>query len=143
MDVLTLSVTLIPRTLNMALSGIRDMSLHRGATAEPPSGADVRALSRTTACCLMPSGVSWDAADRYTYLHNRVESIERCANMWQQRLPDARIGIVHGKMGQKEIAKVMNEMADGEIDILVCTTIIETGIDISEREHAHHRERRQ
>ena len=64
------------------------------------------------------------------YLHNRVESIERCANMWQQRLPDARIGIVHGKMGQKEIAKVMNEMADGEIDILVCTTIIETGIDI-------------
>ena len=50
--------------------------------------------------------------------------------MWQQRLPDARIGIVHGKMGQKEIAKVMNEMADGEIDILVCTTIIETGIDI-------------
>ena len=64
------------------------------------------------------------------YLHNRVESIERCAGMWQQRLPDARIGIVHGKMGQKEIAKVMNEMADGEIDILVCTTIIETGIDI-------------
>ena len=64
------------------------------------------------------------------YLHNRVESIERCAGMWQQRLPDARIGIVHGKMGQKEIAKVMNEMADGAIDILVCTTIIETGIDI-------------
>ena len=64
------------------------------------------------------------------YLHNHVESIARCANLLQQRLPEARIGVVHGKMTQKEIAAAMNAMADGETDILVCTTIIETGIDI-------------
>ena len=128
-DVLTLSATPIPRTLNMALSGIRDMS----SIEEPPQNRH----PVQTFVLEQNDGVLLDAIRRELgrggqvyYLHNRVESIERCANMWQQRLPDARIGIVHGKMGQKEIAKVMNEMADGEIDILVCTTIIETGIDI-------------
>ena len=128
-DVLTLSATPIPRTLNMALSGIRDMS----SIEEPPQNRH----PVQTFVLEQNDGVLLDAIRRELgrggqvyYLHNRVEAIERCANMWQQRLPDARIGIVHGKMGQKEIAKVMNEMADGEIDILVCTTIIETGIDI-------------
>lgn len=128
-DVLTLSATPIPRTLNMALSGIRDMS----SIEEPPQNRH----PVQTFVLEQNDGVLLDAIRRELgrggqvyYLHNRVESIERCASMWQQRLPDARIGIVHGKMGQKEIAKVMNEMADGEIDILVCTTIIETGIDI-------------
>src|SRR5699024_7915634 len=55
---------------------------------------------------------------------------DRCAAQLQKRLPDARIGVVHGKMALREINSVMNAMADGEIDILVCTTIIETGIDI-------------
>ena len=81
------------------------------------------------ACCSTRSGELSRGGQVY-YLHNRVESIERCAAQLQQRLPDARIGIVHGKMAQKEIAAVMNAMADGEVDILVCTTIIETGIDI-------------
>ena len=128
-DVLTLSATPIPRTLNMALSGIRDMS----SIEEPP-------LDRhpvQTFVLEQNDGVLHDAIRRELsrggqvyYLHNRVESIERCAAQLQQRLPDARIGIVHGKMAQKEIAAVMNAMADGEVDILVCTTIIETGIDI-------------
>ena len=128
-DVLTLSATPIPRTLNMALSGIRDMS----SIEEPP-------LDRhpvQTFVLEQNDGVLLDAIRRELsrggqvyYLHNRVESIERCAAQLQQRLPDARIGIVHGKMAQKEIAAVMNAMADGEVDILVCTTIIETGIDI-------------
>ncbi len=128
-DVLTLSATPIPRTLNMALSGIRDMS----SIEEPP-------LDRhpvQTFVLEQNDGVLLDAIRRELsrggqvyYLHNRVESIARCANQLQQRLPDARIGVVHGKMAQKEIASVMNAMADGEVDILVCTTIIETGIDI-------------
>ncbi len=128
-DVLTLSATPIPRTLNMALSGIRDMS----SIEEPPMNRH----PVQTFVLEQNDGVLLDAIRRELarggqvyYLHNRVESIEKCAAAWQSRLPDARIGIVHGKMGQKEIASVMNEMADGEIDILVCTTIIETGIDI-------------
>ena len=128
-DVLTLSATPIPRTLNMALSGIRDMS----SIEEPP-------LDRhpvQTFVLEQNDGVLLDAIRRELsrggqvyYLHNRVESIDRCAAQLQQRLPDARIGIVHGKMAQKEINAAMNAMAEGEIDILVCTTIIETGIDI-------------
>ena len=128
-DVLTLSATPIPRTLNMALSGIRDMS----SIEEPP-------LDRhpvQTFVLEQNDGVLLDAIRRELarggqvyYLHNRVESIERCAALWQQRLPDAHLGIVHGKMTQKEIAAAMNAMAEGEIDILFCTTIIETGIDI-------------
>ena len=128
-DVLTLSATPIPRTLNMALSGIRDMS----SIEEPPMNRH----PVQTFVLEQNDGVLLDAIRRELarggqvyYLHNRVESIEKCAAAWQARLPDARIGIVHGKMGQREIANVMNEMADGEIDILVCTTIIETGIDI-------------
>ena len=128
-DVLTLSATPIPRTLNMALSGIRDMS----SIEEPP-------LDRhpvQTFVLEQSDGVLLDAMRRELarggqvyYLHNRVESIDRCAAGLQARLPDARLGVIHGKMAQKEINAVMNAMAEGEIDILVCTTIIETGIDI-------------
>ena len=128
-DVLTLSATPIPRTLNMALSGIRDMS----SIEEPP-------LDRhpvQTFVLEQNDGVLLDAMRRELarggqvyYLHNRVETIDRCAAQLQKRLPDARIGVVHGKMALREINSVMNAMADGEIDILVCTTIIETGIDI-------------
>ncbi len=128
-DVLTLSATPIPRTLNMALSGIRDMS----SIEEPPLDRH----SVQTFVLEQNDGVLLDAIRRELarggqvyYLHNRVESIERCAALWQQRLPDAHLGIVHGKMTQKEIAAAMNAMAEGEIDILFCTTIIETGIDI-------------
>lgn len=78
----------------------------------------------------MPSGVNWDAAGRCTTCTTAWSPSSDVRTCGSSGFRDARIGIVHGKMGQKEIAKVMNEMADGEIDILVCTTIIETGIDI-------------
>ena len=64
------------------------------------------------------------------YLHNRVETIARCAARLQEHLPGARVAVAHGKMNEEELGDVMQRMADGEIDILVCTTIIETGIDI-------------
>ena len=128
-DVLTLSATPIPRTLNMALSGIRDMSV----LEEPPH--DRHPVQ--TYVMEYDNGVIVDALRREMYrggqsyyLHNRVENIERTAADLQKQLPDAEIAVAHGKMSQRELANVMTRMSDGEIDILVCTTIIETGIDI-------------
>ena len=128
-DVLTLSATPIPRTLNMALSGIRDMS----TLEEPP--ADRQPVQ--TYVLEHDWGVLADAMRRELerggqvyYLHNRVETIDRTAGRIQAMLPDARVAVAHGKMTQEAINDVMSQMTDGEVDILVCTTIIETGIDI-------------
>ena len=128
-DVLTLSATPIPRTLNMALSGIRDMS----TLEEPPQDR----LPVQTYVLEHDWGVLADAMRRELerggqvyYLHNRVETIERTAARIQALLPEARIGVGHGKMTQEELSDVMSHMTDGDLDILVCTTIIETGIDI-------------
>ena len=128
-DVLTLSATPIPRTLNMALSGIRDMS----TLEEPPQDR----LPVQTYVLEHDWGVLADAMKRELerggqvyYLHNRVETIERTAARIQALLPEAHIGVGHGKMTQEELSDVMSHMTDGDLDILVCTTIIETGIDI-------------
>ena len=128
-DVLTLSATPIPRTLNMAMSGIRDMS----TLEEPPQDR----LPVQTYVLEHDWGVLADAMKRELerggqvyYLHNRVETIERTAARIQALLPEARIGVGHGKMTQEELSDVMSHMTDGDLDILVCTTIIETGIDI-------------
>jgi transcription-repair coupling factor (superfamily II helicase) len=128
-DVLTLSATPIPRTLNMALSGIRDMSV----LEEPPQ--DRHPVQ--TYVMEYDEGVIMDAMRREFnrggqsyYLHNHVDSIERAAARIHAALPDAEIAVAHGRMSQRELAKVMTRVSDGEIDILVCTTIIETGIDI-------------
>ena len=129
-DTLTLSATPIPRTLNMALSGIRDMS----AIEEPPH--DRHPVQ--TYVLEYNEPVVFDAIRRELarggqvyYLHNIVEDIQETAAYIQRKLPDSVIGIVHGKMSQRELTNTMTKMADGEIDILVCTTIIETGIDIA------------
>lgn len=128
-DVLTLSATPIPRTLNMALSGIRDMS----SIEEPPHNRHpVQTYVLEYSEPLLLDAIRRELArgGQVFYLHNIVESIDSVALHLQEELPDARIGIAHGKMGQRQLASVMREMTDGEIDILVCTTIIETGIDI-------------
>jgi len=129
-DVLTLSATPIPRTLNMALSGIRDMS----TLEEPP--ADRQPVQ--TYVLEHDWGVLGDAMRRELerggqvyYLHNRVETIDKCAARLQMMLgEEAAIGIAHGKMSQEAIDDVMSRMTDGELNVLVCTTIIETGIDL-------------
>ena len=129
-DVLTLSATPIPRTLNMALSGIRDMS----TLEEPP--ADRQPVQ--TYVLEHDWGVLGDAMRRELerggqvyYLHNRVETIDKCAARLQMLLgEEAAIGIAHGKMSQEAIDDVMSQMTDGELNVLVCTTIIETGIDL-------------
>ena len=128
-DVLTLSATPIPRTLNMALSGIRDMS----AIEEPPHDrhpVQTYVLEYNEPLVLDAIRRELARGGQVYYLHNIVESIDRTAARLQKELPDARIGVAHGKMAQRELTNAMTQMADGEIDILVCTTIIETGIDI-------------
>ena len=128
-DVLTLSATPIPRTLNMALSGIRDMS----AIEEPPHDrhpVQTYVLEYNEPLVIDAIRRELARGGQVYYLHNIVESIDRTAARLQKELPDARIGVAHGKMAQRELTNAMTQMADGEIDILVCTTIIETGIDI-------------
>ena len=130
-DVLTLSATPIPRTLNMALSGIRDMS----TLEEPPM--DRQPVQ--TYVLEHDWGVLSDAMRRELerggqvyYLHNRVETITRTAARIKEMLGgEVNVGVAHGKMTQEELNDVMKRMSDGEVDILVCTTIIETGIDIA------------
>ena len=129
-DVLTLSATPIPRTLNMALSGIRDMS----SLEEPPHGRQpVQTYVVEHDWSLLADAMrrELDRGGQVYYLHNRVESITQTAGRIKRMLGDeVRIGIAHGKMSQDEINDVMQQMTDNELDILVCTTIIETGIDL-------------
>ena len=129
-DVLTLSATPIPRTLNMALSGIRDMS----TIEEPPHDrypVQTFVLEYAEPVLVDAMRREIERGGQVYYLHNRVESIAQCAARIKKALPDAEIGIAHGKMGEEELSDVMQRMAEGELQILVCTTIIETGIDIS------------
>ncbi|MGI5965760.1 MAG: transcription-repair coupling factor [Anaerotruncus rubiinfantis] len=128
-DVLNLSATPIPRTLNMAMSGIRDMSILEEApqdrhpvqtyVIEHDWGIIAQAIERE-----MRRG------GQIFYLHNRVESIDSCAYKLQQLVPDARIVTAHGKMTEEHLSRVWQQLLDYEVDILVCTTIIETGVDV-------------
>ncbi len=128
-DVLTLSATPIPRTLNMAMTGIRDMSV----IEEAPQ--DRRPVQ--TYVLEHDNGVITDAIRRELrrdgqvyYLHNRIENIDRVAASLQTRLPEARITVAHGRMGEEELSEIWRQVLEHEVDILVCTTIIETGVDI-------------
>ena len=128
-DVLTLSATPIPRTLNMAMAGIRDMSLleippvGRHPVQSYVIGHDMAVLSEAMERELRRGGQVY-------YLHNRVDTIEATARKIKEFLPDARIGIGHGKMSEEELSEVWRQLLENEIDILVCTTIIETGVDV-------------
>ena len=129
-DVLTLSATPIPRTLNMALSGLRSMS----TIEEPPRDRqpvqtfvmeqDAAAVCDAIRRELLRGGQVY-------YLHNRVENIEQTALRLQKQLGGGvSVGVAHGKMDEEQLSRVMDDMVEGKIQVLVCTTIIETGIDI-------------
>lgn len=129
-DVLTLSATPIPRTLNMALSGIRDMS----TIEEPPAGRHpVQTYVLEHDWAIIADAVRREVArgGQVYYLHNRVETIERAASRVAALAEGIRIGVAHGKMDEPELEAVMERMAEGEIQALVCTTIIESGLDIA------------
>ncbi len=128
-DVLTLSATPIPRTLHMALTGIRDMSLIETA----PEGRQ----AVQTYVMEWDESVARDAilheverGGQVFIVHNRVQSIDRFADQVRALVPEARVVIGHGQMPEGLLRQVMEKFADGEFDVLVCTTIIESGIDI-------------
>jgi transcription-repair coupling factor (superfamily II helicase) len=128
-DVLTLTATPIPRTLQMSLSGVRDITV----IETPPrdrhpiqtyvglfdEGMVQRAVSREV-----------DRGGQVFYLHNRVETIDKAALRLRELLPRVRFGIAHGQMAEQELEKVMLEFLRGDADVLVTTTIIESGLDI-------------
>ena len=130
-DVLTLSATPIPRTLNMALSGLRDMS----AIEEPPADRQpVQTYVMEHDWAILEDAMRKELGrgGQIYYLHNRVESIDLTASRIQKLLgPEVHVVTGHGKMTEQELSAVMGAMVNGEADVLVCTTIIETGIDIS------------
>ena len=129
-DMLTLSATPIPRTLNMAMSGIRDMSVIEEApqnrhpvqtyVLEHDDGVIFEALRRE----LHRGGQAY-------YIHNNIETIHGCAARIKEAIPEARVGVAHGKMPEEELSRIWKQLMDQEIDILVCTTIIETGVDVA------------
>ena len=128
-DVLTISATPIPRTLNMAISGIRDMSvLEMPPQDRHPVQTFVLEQDMSFLSKVMEREIN--RGGQVYYLHNRVDSIQKKADEIAAFLPNARIGIGHGKMNEEELSEVWRSLLDGEIDILVCTTIIETGVDV-------------
>ncbi len=129
-DVLTLSATPIPRTLNMALSGIRDMSV----LADPPQDR----YPVQTYVTEYQEGIVMQAISRELkrggqvyYIHNRIDTIQNCAARIQGMFPDARIAVAHGRLSEEEMSDIWQSVVENEIDILVCTTIIETGVDVA------------
>ena len=128
-DVLTLSATPIPRTLNMALSGIRDMS-----TLEvPPSDRyPVQTFVMEHNNVILDDAIRREVerGGQVYYLHNRTETIDQCAGALRRRIPGLNVAVAHGQMGEDALGDVMQAMTEGDIQVLVCTTIIETGLDI-------------
>ena len=128
-DVLTLSATPIPRTLNMALSGIRDMSSLEEA---PQDRHPVQTYVLEYDQAVINDAVRRELrrGGQVYYLHNKVESIERVAARLQAQIPEAKVGFGHGKMPEGELSEVWRRVMEQEINVLVCTTIIETGVDV-------------
>ncbi len=128
-DVLTLSATPIPRTLHLSLVGIRDLSV----IETPPEAR----LPIQTRIAEDDDGLVRDAISREIdrggqafYVHNRVETIEAAAERVRRLVPNARVAIGHGQMAEGMLERVMLNFSDGKFDVLVCTTIIESGLDI-------------
>ncbi len=128
-DVLTLTATPIPRTLNMAMSGILDMSLLE----------DVPGMRQPVQTYVMEhdEGIIGEVIRRELrrggqvfYLHNRIESIYNVAGRLSRQFPDAHIAVAHGRTEKDQLEEIWQSLVDGETDILVCTTIIETGVDV-------------
>ena len=128
-DVLTLSATPIPRTLNMAMSGIRDMSV----IEEPPVDrypVQTYVIEHNMGVIIQAINKELRRGGQVYYIHNRVETIDLCAAKIAELIPDARIAVAHGQLSEERLSDIWTELVDHEIDILVCTTIIETGVDV-------------
>jgi len=128
-DVLTLTATPIPRTLNMAMSGIRDMSV---LTEAPVDRQPVQTYVLEHDDAVITEAIQRELRrdGQVFYMHNRVESIYNIAARIKRNVPDAKIEIAHGKMDREQLEDIWRSLVEGECDILVSTTIIETGIDV-------------
>ena len=128
-DILTLTATPIPRTLNMAMSGMRDLSI----IATPPARRlAIKTFVRQSDDSTIREAVLREImrGGQVYFLHNQVETIEKVAADLEKLIPEARITIAHGQMRERELEKVMNDFYHQRFNLLVCTTIIETGIDV-------------
>jgi len=127
-DILSLSATPIPRTMHLALSGLRDISLIQTA---PPGRLPVKTIIQPSSLKVIKEAIKYELArnGQVYYLHNRVETIEMAAQQIKRLVPKARIGIVHGRLHEKQLVRVMDDFGQGKIDVLVATTIIENGLD--------------
>ena len=128
-DILTLTATPIPRTLNMAMSGMRDLSI----IATPPARRlAVKTFVREYDALVVREAILREVlrGGQVYYLYNDVENIQKAAEKLAELVPEARITIGHGQMRERELERVMNDFHHQRFNVLVCTTIIETGIDI-------------
>ncbi len=128
-DILTLTATPIPRTLNMAMSGMRDLSI----IATPPARRlAVKTFVREYDALVVREAILREVlrGGQVYYLYNDVENIQKAAERLAELVPEARIAIGHGQMRERELERVMNDFHHQRFNVLVCTTIIETGIDI-------------
>ena len=128
-DILTLSATPIPRTLNMAMSGLRDMSSLDEAPGDRHP-VQTYVLEQNDGVLIDAINKELRRGGQVYYLHNRVESISACAAKLKAKIPNARFAVAHGKMSEDELSRVWQQLVEHEIDVLVCTTIIETGVDV-------------
>ncbi|MCH8204718.1 MAG: transcription-repair coupling factor [Candidatus Hydrogenedentes bacterium] len=128
-DVLTLTATPIPRTLHMSMSGVRDMSVINTA---PNDRLPIHTCIEVFDEKLVTEAIRRELAreGQVFYLHNRVQSIDKVAAMVKKFVPEARVSIGHGQMPERELEEVMAAFVRGESDVLVCTTIIGSGLDI-------------
>ncbi|MCL4834699.1 MAG: transcription-repair coupling factor [Caldilineaceae bacterium] len=128
-DVLTLSATPIPRTLHMSLSGVRDMST---ITTPPQERLPVRTILSEYDDNLVKQAIQReiDREGQIFLVHNRVQGIEQIAARVRRLVPSARVEVAHGQMAERGLEDVMMRFADGEIDVLISTTIVENGLDI-------------
>ncbi len=128
-DILTLTATPIPRTLNMAFSSLRDLSI----IATPPAKRlSIKTFVREYNTTLISEAILRELmrGGQVYYLHNDVQTIEKVARDLQELIPQARIGVAHGQMRERQLEQVMSDFYHQRFNVLVCTTIIETGIDI-------------
>ena len=128
-DILTLTATPIPRTLNMAMAGIRDLSI----IATPPARRlSVKTFVREKDQALTKEAILRELlrGGQVYYLHNEVKTIDNLARELTELVPEARIAIGHGQMRERELEQVMSDFYHKRFNVLICTTIIETGIDI-------------
>lgn len=128
-DVLTLSATPIPRTLNMAMIGARDMSI---LEAPPEDRFPVQTYVLEFNLEIVADAIrrEIDRGGQVYYVHNRVNDIDKTARLLQSAVPEAKFAVAHGQMKEEQLERHMVDFIEGAYDVLVCTTIIETGLDI-------------